>query len=42
MQAPVKDSYDFYHLTDLLTPEENSMRLQFREFLEKEVHHFEQ
>jgi hypothetical protein len=35
--SAVRDSYDFYYLADLLTPEENALRLKVRAFLEKEV-----
>lgn len=36
----VYDSLDFLKLHDLLTPQENAIRLQVREFAEKEVRLF--
>jgi len=36
----VTDPYDFIHLTDIISPEENAIRLKVREFVEKEIRPF--
>jgi acyl-CoA oxidase len=33
----VYDPYEYIHLNDLITPEENSLRLKIKEFVDKEI-----
>lgn len=36
-KKPVLDPYEYMHLTDLITPEENAIRLKIKGFVDKEV-----